>query len=269
MTVYNEIMKKLLQIETEKTLLDVGFSQKEIAVYSALLSLGKGIVTKISRTASISRTTTYDILDSLSQKGLVKISGKEPKQEYIVESPEKLEQFISSEIEKKNTDLNKIKYIIPELFSLYNTKEIPKVRYYEGVDGLKRALEDTLSKSDIEILASGGAQDMFEAVGEEYSNEYFKKRVEKNIKIRGIASGDPGTMKVSEKNEEELREILIVPNDKFHFSVETNIYNDKVLNISWKEKFAVLIESKEIADAQKKVFELAWGEAKRLNINNI
>ena len=257
-------MKKILRSEKEKILLDVGFSEKEIAVYVALLSLGKGIVTKISRTASVSRTTTYDILDSLSQKGLVKISGKEPKQEYIAESPERLEKFIGEEVEKKNDNLNKVKYIIPELFSVYNTKEIPKVRYYEGIDGLKKALEDTLSKSDTEILASGGAEDMFEAIGEEYSKKYFIKRVEKNISIRGIASADSGTMKVFERNEEELREILVVPNDKFHFSVETNIYDNKVLSISWKERFAVLIESKEIADAQKKVFELAWIGAKRI-----
>ena len=159
-------MKKILQTETEKILLDAGFSEKEIAVYVALLSLGKGIVTKISRTASVSRTTTYDILNSLSQKGLVKISGKEPKQEYVVESPERLEKFISEGVEKKNNDLNKIKYVIPELFSIYNTKETPKVRYYEGIDGLKKALEDTLTKNDTEILASGGAEDMFEAEGE-------------------------------------------------------------------------------------------------------
>jgi len=257
-------MKKVLRPETEKALLEAGFSDKEIAVYVALLSLGKGIVTKIARTASISRTTTYDVLDNLSQKGLVKISCKEPKQEYVAESPERLEKFLSEEIEIKNNSLNKVKYIIPELFSIYNTKEIPRVRYYEGIDGLKRALEDTLSKGDTEILASGGAEDMFEAVGEGYSREYFRKRVEKNISIRGIASGDSGTMKVAERNMEELREILIVPNDKFHFSVETNIYNDKVLNISWKEKFAVMIESKEIADAQKKVFELAWIGAREM-----
>lgn len=258
-------MKKILQRETEKVLLDIGFSEKEIAVYIALLSLGKGIVTKISRTASVSRTTTYDILDSLSQKGLVKISGKEPKQEYVAESPEKLEKFVMEEVEKENNNLNKVKYITPELFSIYNTKEMPKVKYYEGIDGLKKALEDTLLKNEMEILASGGAEDMFEAIGEEYSKEYFKKRAERNISIKGIASSDSDTMKVFERNQEELREILIVPNDKFHFSVETNIYDNKVLNISWKEKFAVLIESKEIADAQKKVFELAWAEAKRLN----
>jgi sugar-specific transcriptional regulator TrmB len=258
-------MRKILKPETEKILIDVGFSEKEIAIYVALLSLGKAIVTKISRTAGVSRTTTYDILDNLSQKGLVKISGKEPKQEYVVESPERLEQYIREEAESKKNNLEKIKYIIPELFSLYNTKEAPKVRYFEGLDGIKRALEDTLFDENTEILATGGAEDMFLVVGEEYSREYFKKRVKKNIKIRGIASADSGTIKVVKRNTEELREILIVPDDKFHFSVETNIYNNKVLNISWKEKFAVLIESKEIVDAQKKVFELAWAEAKRLD----
>jgi hypothetical protein len=60
-----------------------------------------------------------------------------------------------------------------------------------------------------------------------------------------------------------MRQSLTVPRDKFYFTTETNIYNDKVLIVSWKEKFAVLVESKEIADAQKKVFELAWLGAKQ------
>ena len=55
-----------------------------------------------------------------------------------------------------------------------------------------------------------------------------------------------------------MRESLTVPRDKFYFTTETNIYNNKVLIMSWKEKFAILVESQEIADAQKKVFELAW-----------
>ena len=34
---------------------------------------------------------------------------------------------------------------------------------------------------------------------------------------------------------------------------------------SWKEKLGIVIESHEIADAMKKVFELSWAEAKRLD----
>jgi len=33
---------------------------------------------------------------------------------------------------------------------------------------------------------------------------------------------------------------------------------------SWCEKLGIIIESSEIADAMKKIYELAWAEAKRL-----
>ena len=260
-------MRKILKTEAEKTLLEVGFSEKEIAIYIALLSLGKGIVTKISRTAGVSRTTTYDVLDNLSQKGLVKISGKEPKQEYIAESPDHLEKFIREEAEKKKNNLEKVEFIIPELFSFYNAKEVPKVRYYEGVEGLKEIFEDTLT-AEKEIVGYAVGTDAFEAVGEKYLRDYFRRRVEKNIKVRVIAPDDPDTLKVTSNDKEELRESLTVPRDKFYFTTETNIYNNKILTVSWKEEFAVLIESKEIADAQKKIFELAWAGAKILGKEN-
>ena len=34
---------------------------------------------------------------------------------------------------------------------------------------------------------------------------------------------------------------------------------------SWREKLGVMIESAEIADAMKKIYELAWAEAERLD----
>ena len=64
---------------------------------------------------------------------------------------------------------------------------------------------------------------------------------------------------------EEKREIAFVPPDKYYFSPEINIYDNKVMIASWKEKLGVIIESAEIADAMKKIYELAWAEAKRLD----
>lgn len=88
-------------------------------------------------------------------------------------------------------------------------------------------------------------------------------RVERNIKVRVIVPDDPDTLRIVSKDKEELRESLVVPRDKFYFTTETNIYNNKILTVSWKEEFAVIIESKEITDAMKKVFELAWLGAKQ------
>ncbi|MCR4311594.1 MAG: hypothetical protein NUV54_03465, partial [Candidatus Taylorbacteria bacterium] len=56
-----------------------------------------------------------------------------------------------------------------------------------------------------------------------------------------------------------------VPPEKYYFSPEINIYDNKVMIASWKEKLGVIIESAEIADAMKKIYELAWTEAKRLD----
>ena len=61
---------------------------------------------------------------------------------------------------------------------------------------------------------------------------------------------------------------LSSPVDKYNFSPEINIYDDKVMIASWKEKLGIIIESEEIADAMKKIYELAWSEAKRLDSNN-
>jgi hypothetical protein len=49
-----------------------------------------------------------------------------------------------------------------------------------------------------------------------------------------------------------------VPADKYYFSPEIDIYDNKVMIASWREKLGIIIESHEIADAMKKIFELAW-----------
>ena len=56
-----------------------------------------------------------------------------------------------------------------------------------------------------------------------------------------------------------------MPADKYYFSPEINIYDNKVMIASWREQLGIVIESSEIAEAMKKTFELAWTEAKRLN----
>src|SRR3989338_10457851 len=111
------------------SLLEMGFSEKEAKIYMALLSLGKGTVSEITRKAGINRTTGYDILNDLVQKRLISVSGKEPKQEYIAESPDRI-------LEEKAEQLKLAKALIPQLKSMHTVAGRPKVRFYEGKQGL-------------------------------------------------------------------------------------------------------------------------------------
>jgi sugar-specific transcriptional regulator TrmB len=250
--------------ELKKLLLEIDFSIKETDVYLAILTLGQGTASKIARNAHIHRTTVYDILSSLFDKGLVTLTGKEPKQEYVSESPDKLQEYIAKQLEKKQTDLKKVQSVlIPQLKSIHNVTNRPKVLFYEGKEGLEKVYEDTLTSHE-EIRAYATYDDMQKALPG-YFPEYFYRRAAKGISIRAIFPHTQAGLELSTYNKAQLRETAIVPADKYYFSPEINIYDNKVMIASWKEKLGIIIESAEIADAMKKVFELSWAEAKRLD----
>ncbi|KKQ04139.1 MAG: Transcriptional regulator, TrmB [Parcubacteria group bacterium GW2011_GWA2_36_24] len=240
-----------------------GFSEKEVIVYITLLELGKGTVRQISSKAGINRTTSYDILGSLSNKGLVSVSGKEPKSEYAVESPEMITVYLKKVAEQTAEHIKKSEDIIPELELLHAKQNRPKIRFYEGKEGLEKVYEDTLTSSE-PIRAYATVDDMHKALPN-YFPEYYRRRAGKNISIRAIAPKTQMGLERKVLDAEEKREIAFVPADKYYFSPEINIYDNKVMIASWLEKLGIIIESHEIADAMKKIYELAWAEAKRLD----
>lgn len=247
----------------KNTLLSLGFSKKEVNVYLVLLELGKGTVTEISRRADINRTTGYDILDRLVGYGMVSISGKEPKQEYVAESPDRIKEYLSKKKKQIEKQLEETQAVLPQLKSMHNVGDRPKVRFYEGDDGLKQAYEDTLTSSET-ILAYATVDDMHNALPE-YFPTYYKRRAKKGIYIRAIIPNTEIGEDRAAKDVEEHRETALIPSDQFYFSPEINVYDNKVMIASWREKLGIIIESEEIADAMKKVYELAWAEAKRLD----
>jgi HTH-type transcriptional regulator, sugar sensing transcriptional regulator len=249
-----------------ESLLALGLATKEANVYLALLDIGRGTVTEITRKAGINRTTGYDILDSLASKGLVSISGKEPKQEYAAESPEKILTYLEQQQATSAKRVEAAKQFIPQLKSLHNIHSRPKVRYYEGVEGLKEVYEDTLkSKEDLRSLAQ---VDEAEGALEGYFPKYYQRRAANNIAIRAIFPNSPGAHHLKSKDAIEKRTSLILPNNEFDLKPEINVYDNKVMIASWREKLGIIIESQEIANAVKLLFELAWKEAKNEDISS-
>jgi sugar-specific transcriptional regulator TrmB len=242
----------------------VGFTARQIEVYVALLQLGRGTVSQIARAAGINRTTGYDILDSLVEKGLVSISGREPKQEYVAELPERLMEYLRQESARASAHVRAVEKLIPELASIHNVAGRPKVMFYEGKDGLERVYEDTLTSSET-ILAYANVEDMHKALPN-YFPKYYQRRAGKGISIRAILPANPAGEERAGHDSEESREAALVPTDKYFFSPEINIYDDKIMIASWREKLGIIIQSQEIAEAMKSIYKLAWAEAKRVDV---
>jgi sugar-specific transcriptional regulator TrmB len=249
--------------EMVQALVSLGLLEREARVYFATLELGRGTVTEISRNAGINRTTGYDVLDRLAADGLVRVSGKEPKQEFVAESPENIAQLFDARAEKARANIETAKKVIPKLKSLHKVDDRAQVKFYEGVQGLKDVYEDTLTAKE-PIRAFARLEDMYAAMGD-YFPAYYKRRAGKNISARAITPRTPGAMERHRFDEEEKRELAIVPESAFTITPEIDIYDNKVMIASWKDKLGIIIESKEIAEGFKSIFELAWVEAKRLD----
>jgi len=246
-----------------KTLEELGLSDKEAKVYLACLELGPSSVQKIAQYADINRVTTYVILESLIKKGLASTIEKGKKTFFIPEDPEQLSILLNKkqeEIEDKKRSLKKIMPELKDLLKLAGKK--PVVRVYEGKEGLIALRQDYIKSSK-----TGSEWTTFVPI--DYLYEVFpppketlpSQRAKKKISVRVIYNTPKGN--ILESNPKILRKTRCVPADKFPFKSGVDIYGEnKIAIINYKDKLmGVMIESKELHDTFKIIFELAWEAA--------
>lgn len=251
-----------------KLLKQLNFSDKESSVYLALLELGSGKAQEIAEKSGLNRTTVYDICDGLMQKGLISKYKKGASTYFNALDPKHLLTYLDREKEEKAKEIEKQKTkvndLLPQLISLQNIygKTKPRVQFFEGEKGMREAYEDTLKSKEI-ILAYANVETMHKGLPN-FFPEYYKRRTANKIFIRAIIPRNKLSIERSKVNQEEMRDTRFLPETDMTFSPEVNIYNDKILIASWKEKIAIIIESKELADLQKLTFNLLWGTLPRI-----
>lgn len=244
----------------------LGFSDKEARVYVALLELEQATVSDVSKKAKTNRSTTYVVLEQLVKQGLLSTTEEKNVRVYIATPPERLIQLLEERVKKDAERVTIAHTLLPELKSVYSgSGPKPKIRYYEGSEGLTSVYEDTLTSHET-IRSFASIEDVHAALPH-YFPEYYVRRVAKQIHVRGIFPDTDGGRERASRDREEYRETRVVPKEEYPFSSEVNIYDNKIVFMSLKEKFGFIIESKELSDTMKKVFELSWHEAERLHKN--
>ncbi len=252
----------------EEKLQKFGLSEKEVKVYLAIIELDTASANEVAKKSGINRSTTYILLESLKKKGLVSIAGEKEKdiKLFTAVSPERLHQMAEEQVKSYTELVGIAQNIMPELKSMHRgTRKKPRVRYFEGTEGLVSAYEDTLTSTET-IRAYASIENMHAALPG-YFPEYYSRRSGKNIRIRSILPNTKEALERIREDKKEKRESALVEKEHYGFSPEINIYDDKIVFMSWVEKFALIIESKELAEALKVIFELSWKEARRTDTN--
>jgi sugar-specific transcriptional regulator TrmB len=247
----------------EKELQKLGLSDKEAKVYLSSMEIGPSPVQSIAVKAGVNRATTYVMIESLISRGLMSSFEKGKKKFFTAESPEQLVALLHKEEAEVKEKTRQMMEILPELKILFSAaEEKPKVRFFEGIEGIEVIQEDILnSKYDTleEIVSVDDFYRIFPPHDKDHRQIFTQKK--KDVSFRAIYTSKQGPFITSKERKHEM---LFVPPEKFPFSTDIGIYGNKVAIASCKGKLiGVIIESKEISEALRAIFDLAWEGAKK------
>ena len=249
-----------------EVLSELGLAPSEITTYFSLLELDSACVTDIAKKSGINRSSSYEILGNLMRKGLVSKFKKKKKIYFTAGDPRRLLNYLDREKEEADKKIEqkkaRVKEILPELLSKINPQSTkPKVTFYEGDKGMREAYEDTLTAKD-GIVAYANVETVNNALPNFFPH-YYTRRASLNIPIKAIFENNKTGQERAARDHLELRESIILPDKSLHFTPEINVYNNKLLIASWKEKMAVIIESAELAHVMRLIHSLVWKSLKR------
>jgi sugar-specific transcriptional regulator TrmB len=241
-----------------KRLQNAGLNENEAKIYLAALELGQTSVGRIAKKAGIKRTTVYLSLENLMHRGLVSAIKNGGKLNYYAEDPRNLERIME---EKKQN----IARLIPELLAFTNLiDKKPEIRYFEGEDGMKEVLKDSLEYPGTEICMLF-SESYISDFGDEFFFQYYRpERVARKISSRALLPDNAQMRQLAARDQYDLRQSRLIPSDLFKIKIEIMIYSGrKVSIVSYVEKFALIIESQQIYESLKSIFETIWVGAKR------
>ncbi|QQG49832.1 MAG: hypothetical protein HZB70_03480 [Candidatus Berkelbacteria bacterium] len=255
----------------EQALIKLGLSEKEAKVYLATLELGEDTVQNIAKKSGVNRATTYVILEHLMGLGLVSSIEHDKKTKFIAESPTELGNILEEQKREIDGRRAQLDDLMSQLMAVYNTKKgKPIVRYFEGPEGLETL--DKLGQESLKDRTEQLAIIPIDIIEEEFPSRRktaVEYRVKMGVKTRVIYTHKNGPMPDS-VNEKELREAVFLPRHQFPITVSMQIHPDwgvKFYSFKKGSYLGVLVQSPEIANNMKLVFELAWEAAQKRQSN--
>ena len=236
----------------------LGLSEKEAKVYLSALELGPRTVQAIAKKADITRTTAYGHIKSLIKRGLMNSNVRDGKTYFNAEPPENLSLLLEGRKKETAELCSDLQKLMPRLRLLFETtEERPRIKLFEGKEGLKSMVNDFM-KSKFSSVEEFVPLDEAHAFSPPRKGDHRQKidRKFRKIPMRIIYTSKSEPVLETKKG---LRERRFLPKEKFPFAGSVTIYGNKVALINQKTTVSgVIIENKEIAEALRTMFNLAW-----------
>lgn len=241
---------------------NIGFTPDQIKIYETLLEYGQLPASTIASRSKVSRVITYKILDQLVSFGIAeKIETPKSIATFKPTDPENLRKMIEqkqSEVTSfKNACETAIQLIRPR-YNLLTNK--PGVLFYEGIDGVKKVLEDSLYAEgiiyqyvDIEAVINNFSK---------INTEHAAKRVKSVIQKKVLVTDSPIARTYFKDHKDDLVDVHFIGKEKIPFGSSMQIYDNKISYITIgnnsDELIGIIIEDERLASMHKYLFEVLF-----------
>ncbi len=245
-----------------------GLTDKEAAIYSALIELGGAFPSKIAEYTKLNRSTVYKILLDLSIKGLINEIKKKNKLYYQIENPTRLVRYAKDKVKIAEEQLEHMSKLVPQIEGLYSLlSNKPKISYFENIDGILSIYEDQIAGTKkYEMLAFSNTTEIENVFPKDFFTRYRRAKEKIGITTRGII---PDTERDESfvyrmydgYKKEVVPQVRYVPAKDFPFKGEITIYGDKkvsIVNLNKEYFTGLIIEDETIYSMMKMIFELSW-----------
>lgn len=233
----------------------VGLHDKEINIYLALLEGGPLSVREIAKLSGINRGTSYDILKTLIDKGLVSYYDKTNKRLFSCEDPERLKEYYESQMQDFEKMKNSLEVLISKLKSHQKLPNKPIVRFFEGDMGIKTILLDVIKSLKNEKDKTYYVYSSYNIRNFLYKSfkNFTQERIKNKIFVKVIAIGQGGA-------KQNLSERKWLDKEKQGTPTYKIIYKNKIALISLvnEKPIGTIIDDPYLYETEKYTFEFLW-----------
>ena len=241
-----------MDMKVERELRDLGFTDNEIKVYLTLFRIGTSKAGRISKECALERTSTYNALKRLQEKGVVSsiIEGKT--RVFSPGTPQKILDMLKEKEEVASM-------LIPELEKLHKfereKENILKFRGYAGVKTVLNNVLKTCNEGDEYYIM--GTENQLSDRMPEFAKIFVARKDQKKLKAKILIRATRKSKSLS-----KYTEVRYVPQEVVS-PANITIYGGKIAIVLWSEiPEAVIIDNEDFAKTLRSYFEFMWKNAK-------
>ncbi|MEN9561257.1 MAG: hypothetical protein RIQ56_530 [Candidatus Parcubacteria bacterium] len=238
----------------EEILAENGFSQKEAQVYIATLALGEAPLAKIAEKAHLERTTVYSIVSAMKEKGIVSLIKRRGIQ-YVSALPPRVL------IDRFKHSVHRAELVLPQLLNLaYSSPLKPRIRLYEGMNGLKEILRE-FSYSKEQPMVFTDYEQMPAELDRYIRREVVPQRRKLGVVAHLIAPRNATNIRIQSEDSSRHAEHRLIDFPRAKNPIEILLFEKSMigfLSFTQQEVFGLLIDSAAIYQTLRNLFELVW-----------